>query len=51
LGREDQIERSEVITDRMIVVVFNTESKTQGGKRLLLQLENEGSIVVHLYAV
>jgi len=37
--------------DRMLVVVFDTESKAYEGKRALLQLENEGSIVIYAYAV
>ena len=37
--------------DRMLVVVFDTESKAYEGKKALLQLENEGSIVVYAQAV
>ena len=37
--------------DRMLVVVFDTESKAYEGKGELQQLENEGSIVVYAYAV
>jgi hypothetical protein len=37
--------------DRMLVVVFDTETKAYEGKKTLLQLENEGSIVVYAYAV
>ncbi len=37
--------------DRMLVVVFDTESKAYEGKKALLQLEDEGSIVVYAYAV
>jgi uncharacterized membrane protein len=37
--------------DRMLVVVFDTESKAYEGKKALLQLENEGSIVVYAHAV
>jgi uncharacterized membrane protein len=37
--------------DRMLVVVFDTESKAYEGKRALLQLDNEGSIAVYAYAV
>jgi uncharacterized membrane protein len=36
--------------DRMLVVVFNTEAKALEGKKALLQLENEGSIVVYAHA-
>jgi hypothetical protein len=31
--------------DRMLVVVFDTEPKAYEGKKALIQLENEGSIV------
>jgi len=37
--------------DRMLVVVFDTETKAYEGKRMLLLLENEGSIVVYAYTV
>lgn len=37
--------------DRMLVVVFDSESKAYEGKRALLQLDNEGSISVYGYAV
>lgn len=37
--------------DRMLVVVFDTEAKAYEGKRMLLLLENEGSIVVYAYSV
>ncbi len=37
--------------DRMLVVVFDTETKAYEGKTALHQLENEGSIVVYAYAV
>ena len=37
--------------DRMVVVVFDTETKAYEGKKALHQLENEGSIVVYAYAV
>jgi uncharacterized membrane protein len=37
--------------DRMLVVVFNTETKAYEGKRTLLQLDSEGSIAVYAYAV
>jgi uncharacterized membrane protein len=50
LGPKDQIERSNAM-DRMLVVVFDTETKAYEGKRALFQLENEGSIVVYDYAV
>ena len=37
--------------DRMLVVVFDTETKAYEGKKTLLQLDNEGSIAVYAYAV
>ena len=37
--------------DRMLVVVFDTESKAYEGKKALFQLENESNIVVYAYAV
>jgi uncharacterized membrane protein len=37
--------------DRMLVVVFDNESKAYEGKKALLQLDNEGSITVYAYAV
>jgi uncharacterized membrane protein len=37
--------------DRMLVVIFDRESKANEGKNALFQLENEGSIVVYAYAV
>jgi uncharacterized membrane protein len=37
--------------DRMLVVVFDNESKTYEGKKALLQLDGEGSISVYGYAV
>ena len=37
--------------DRMLVVVFDNESKAYEGKKALLQLDNEGSIGVYAYAV
>jgi uncharacterized membrane protein len=37
--------------DRMLVVVFDTEPKAYEGKKALIQLENEGSIVVYAHAV
>jgi uncharacterized membrane protein len=43
--------RSKFIMDRMLVVVFDTESKAYEGKKALIQLENEGSIVNYAYAV
>src|SRR5208282_1191261 len=39
------------MTDRMLVVVFDTESKAYEGKRALVQLDNEGSITLYAYAV
>jgi uncharacterized membrane protein len=37
--------------DRMLVVVFDNETKAYEGKRALMQLDNEGSISVYAYAV
>src|SRR5258708_11672443 len=37
--------------DRMLVVVFNTESDAYEGKKALLHLDSEGSISVYAYAV
>jgi len=37
--------------DRMLVVVFDNESKAYEGKKALQQLDNEGSISVYAYAV
>jgi uncharacterized membrane protein len=37
--------------DRMLVVVFDTENKAYEGKKALMQLEYEGSIVVYAHAV
>ena len=37
--------------DRMLVVVFGSESKAYEGKRALQQLDGEGSISVYAYAV
>jgi len=37
--------------DRMLVVVFDTEPKAYEGKKALIQLENEGSIVVYAHTV
>jgi uncharacterized membrane protein len=37
--------------DRMLVVVFDTETKAYEGKKALIRLENEGSIVLYAHAV
>ena len=37
--------------DRMLVVVFDNETKAYEGKRALMQLDGEGSISVYAYAV
>jgi uncharacterized membrane protein len=37
--------------DRMLVVVFDSESKANEGKDVLFQLESEGAVVVYAYAV
>jgi DNA-binding NtrC family response regulator/uncharacterized membrane protein len=51
LGREDRPEGSKAMRDRMLVVVFDTETKANEGKEALHQLENEGSIALYAYAV
>jgi uncharacterized membrane protein len=45
------MEKDEVIIDRMLVVVFDTESKAYEGRKALLGLENEGSVGVYGSAV
>jgi uncharacterized membrane protein len=45
------MERGEVIIDRMLVVVFDSESKAYEGRKALLQLENEGGVGVYASAV
>jgi uncharacterized membrane protein len=45
------MKRRETIMDRMLVVVFDSESKTYEGKKALVRLEDEGSIVVYAQAV
>jgi uncharacterized membrane protein len=37
--------------DRMLVVVFDNQSKAYEGKKALLQIDGEGSIAVYAYAV
>jgi uncharacterized membrane protein len=37
--------------DRMLVVVFDSESKANEGKDVLFQLESEGALVVYAYSV
>jgi uncharacterized membrane protein len=37
--------------DRMLVVVFDTETKAYEGKKTLFQLDQEGSVSVYAYAV
>jgi uncharacterized membrane protein len=37
--------------DRMLVVVFDNETKAYEGKKVLLQLDGEGSLSVYAYAV
>jgi uncharacterized membrane protein len=37
--------------DRMLVVVFDNETKAYEGRKVLLQLDGEGSITVYAYAV
>jgi uncharacterized membrane protein len=50
LGVDSNSEK-EIIMDRMLVVVFDNESKAYEGKKALLQLDAEGSINVYAYAV
>jgi uncharacterized membrane protein len=50
-GSAQKIERSEATMDRMLVVVFDTESKAYEGEKALLQLKREGSITVYAHAV
>jgi len=45
------METSSAVVDRMLVVIFDTETKAYEGKKTLLGLESEGSIVVFAYAV
>src|ERR1700675_3893306 len=45
------MENGEVIVDRMLVVVFDTESHAYEGRKALLGLENEGSVGVYASAV
>jgi uncharacterized membrane protein len=45
------MEKSEAVIDRMLVVVFDTEGNAYEGRKALLQLENEGSVVVYASAV
>lgn len=37
--------------DRMLVVVFDNETKAYEGKRAVMQLDGEGSISVYAYAL
>jgi uncharacterized membrane protein len=37
--------------ERMLVVIFDAESKAYEGKKALFELENEGTIVVYAYAI
>jgi uncharacterized membrane protein len=48
---KDRMQRSNAMIDRMLVVVFDDESKAYQGKKALLALENEGSISVYASAV
>jgi len=45
------MEKGEVIIDRMLVVVFDTEIKAYEGRQALLRLENEGSVGVYASVV
>jgi uncharacterized membrane protein len=46
-----QKRKGAITMDRMLVVVFDNESKAYEGKKALLQLDSEGSISVYGYAV
>jgi uncharacterized membrane protein len=48
---EGQKRKGAITLDRMLVVVFESESKAYEGKKALLQLDSEGSISVYGYAV
>ena len=52
-GRSDSNSnlKKEMTMDRMLVVVFDNETKAYEGKKALLQLDDEGSISVYAYAV
>src|SRR5579864_2793898 len=43
--------KQEITMDRMLVVVFDNETKAYEGKEALLRLDSEGSISVYAYAV
>jgi uncharacterized membrane protein len=43
--------KEQAMIDRMLVVVFDTESEAYEGRKALLQLDDEGSIGVYAYAV
>src|SRR5260370_42491926 len=43
--------KQEMTMDRMVVVVFDNETKAYEGKKALLQLDGEGSISVYAYSV
>src|SRR5271169_763395 len=51
MRRKVRRQRRKAMIDRMLVVVFDTESKAYEGKGALLTLENEGSISVYASAV
>jgi uncharacterized membrane protein len=51
LETKDQIKKEQDTMDRMLVVVFGTEKKAYEGQKALLQLDDEGNIVVYAYAV
>jgi uncharacterized membrane protein len=45
------LERKEFTMDRMLVVVFDNESKAYEGKKALTRLDDEGSINLYAYAI
>jgi uncharacterized membrane protein len=49
--RQKDKTRGNDFMDRMLVVVFDNESKAYEGKQALLQLDGEGSISVYAYSV
>jgi uncharacterized membrane protein len=49
--RKANLSRSENFMDRMLVVVFDSETKTYAGRDGLLRLETEGTISVYAHAI
>src|SRR5262249_40100352 len=48
---DSEIHERRPFMDRMLVVVFDSESKAYDGKKALLDLDREGSISVYGYAI